>query len=341
LAVLTLGFASVQPAMAQRRGFLAQLFGTGQNTRSQPQLSASQRRINSAVQTALNFFEFDAGAVDGIMGRKSRAAISAFQGFMEYEQTGRLTEEENRFLLTAYNNIALQNEALALKIKLELASSQEALKTFAEGDFSAAPPDVTPEPEAPPTMRSTCVNIGASGPQDLLKAQFCNLRQLAIEQSDFLMETSLSGQSPEPVAGECRLFAIEMRPQIEQLATMPSDEMVIEMDLWVRRSGISEEKLAGLSETCLGVAYRQDEPEAALASLLVLSGLGRAIYAELTGYQIALGLGFETPDAALARGWMETAVAALPEGEVALTQQVSSQRLAVLADVLGILETAE
>ena len=337
-----MGFASVEPAQAQRRGgFFAQLFGTGQNTRSQPQLSANQRRINRAVQTALNFFGFDAGAVDGIMGRRSRAAVSAFQALMGYEETGRLSREESRFLLTAYNEIALKDEALSLKIKLELADPQALLTAFSIDETAVANTEAPAAPEGPPSMRSTCVNIGAAGPQDLLKAQFCNLRLLAMEQSDLMMETSLSGQSAEPVAAECRQFAAEMRPQIEQLSGTPSKEMISEMDLWVRRSGVSEEKLAGISETCLGVAYRQDNPEEALASLLVLSGLDRAIYAELTGYHLALGLGFEAPDSTLATGWMESAVAALPEGEVALTAQTSDQRLAVLADVLGILAPQE
>jgi len=324
--------------MAQRRGgFLAQLFGTGQSTRSQPQLSANQRRINRALQTALNFFEFDAGAVDGIMGRRSRAAVSAFQALMGYEETGRISRDESRFLLTAFNEIALKDEALALKVKLELVDPQDLLKAFSIDEIVVTDIEEPAAPEGPPSMRFTCVNIGASGPQDLLKAQFCNLRQLAMEQSDFMMETSLSGQSAEPVAGECRLFTLEMGPQIEQLAGTASSEVIPEMNLWVRRSGVSEEKLAGLSKTCLGVAYQQDNPEAALASLLVLSGLNRAIYAELTGYHLALGLGFEAPEPALAMGWMEAAVAVLPEGEVALTAQTSDQRLAVLADVLGIL----
>jgi len=327
--------------MAQRRGFFAQLFGTGQNTRSQPQLSTNQRRNNRAVQTALNFFEFDAGTVDGIMGQRSRAAVSAYQALMGYEETGRISREESQFLLTAFNEIALKDEALALKVKLELVDPQDLLKAFSGDEIVVADIEAPTEPEGPPSMRSTCVNIGASGPQDHLKAQFCNLRQLAMEQSNFMMETSLSGQSAEPVVGECRLFTLEMRPQIAQLADTPSPDMISEMDLWVRRSGVSEEKLAGLSETCLGVAYQQDNPEAALASLLVLSGLDRAIYTELTGYHLALGLGFEAPDSALALGWMESAVAALPEEEVALTAQTSSQRLAVLADVLGILAPAE
>jgi len=328
--------------MAQRRGgFLAQLFGTGQNTRTQPAISTNQRRMNRAVQTALNFFEFDAGTVDGILGRKSRAAASAFQAFMGYEETGRLTGDESRFLLTSFNEIANIDEALALKVSLGLVSTQDLLKALSEGEAVVADIQEETLQDGPISMQATCVNIGASGPIDLLKAQFCNLRQLAIEQGDFLTETSLSGQSAEPIVGECRLFSIEMRPQIEQIVSANGPELISEMDLWIRRSGVSDEKLARLSETCLGVAYKHDDAEAVLASLLVLSGLNNAIYVELTGYQLALGLGFEQPDFARAQEWMEAAVAAQPEGNVALTAQSSAQRTNVLVDVIGILSSSE
>ena len=342
VAALTLGFASVEPASAQRRnGFFAQLFGTNQNNRSAPAVSTNQRRLNRAMQTALNFFEFDAGTVDGIFGRKSRAAASAYQTFMGYEATGHLTREEGQFLLTAYNEIALKDEALALKVSLGLVESQDLLRALAEGNITVAEAPEDPLPEGPVSMRALCVNIGAAGPTDLLKAQFCNLRQLAIEQADFLIETSLNGQSAEPVYGECRLFTIEMRPQIERILATDGPALVSDMDLWVRRSGVSNEKLARLSETCLGVAYKQDDPEAALASLLALTGLKDAIYIELMGYHMALEIADSPGDFARAQGWMEAAVAAQPEGAVSLTAQSSDLRVAVLADVLGILAAAE
>jgi hypothetical protein len=341
LAALMFGFASADPAMAQRRGFLAGLFGNGQNNRSQPAVSSGQRRVNRAVQNALNFFGFDAGPVDGIFGRKSRAAASEFQAFLDYEATGRLTREESQFLLTSFNEIANKDEALALKVSLGLVSAQDLLKALAEGETVVAELPEEPAQIGPLSMRDMCVNIGASGPIDLLKAQFCNLRQLAIEQSDFLIETSLNGQSVEPVMGECRLFTAEMRPQFQQLATMDSTEMLAEMDLWVLRAGVAGEKLTRLSETCLGVAYKNDNSEAALASLLVLGGLKNAIYIELTGYHLALELGPEFTESPHARSWMEAAVAAQTDENIALTAQTSAQRTDVLVDVIRILATVE
>ncbi len=343
VAALSLGMASAEPAFAQRQGgFLSGLFGNNQNNRAQQAANSAQRRANRSVQSALNFFGFDAGGLDGVLGRKSRGAINEFQTFMGYEPTGSLTREERRFLLSAFNEINVDDEALALKISLGLVSVQDLLKARAEGEPEIAGTAEEPAPNVPLSMRSLCINIGASGPLDLVKAQFCNLRQLAIEQSDFLLETSLTTTSLEPVIGECQNFTTEIQPQIELVEIEPATALLADMDLWFRRSGASKDKLFRQAQTCLGVAYRHDDPEAALASLLVLSGLKDPIFIELTGYHIAFGLGpNEALDMAQAQGWMEAALAAQTEENMSLTAQSSAQRIDTLVDVITILSAQE
>lgn len=86
------------------------------------------------------------------------------------------------------------------------------------------------------------------------------------------------------------------------------------------------------------MAYRHDDPEAALAALLVLSGLNDLIFIELTGYHVALGLGHnEAVDMAKAQAWMEAAVGAQTEENVSLTAQSPAQRINTLVDVITIL----
>lgn len=55
------------------------------------------------VQTALNYFGFPAGTPDGVLGRRSRGAISQYQAHLNYPITGYLTEYEKTFLLSSYN----------------------------------------------------------------------------------------------------------------------------------------------------------------------------------------------------------------------------------------------
>ena len=68
-----------------------------------PTISSAQRAENRTVQHALNYFGFNAGGADGVIGRNSRAAISRYQAYMGYPATGQLTSYEQNFLITSYN----------------------------------------------------------------------------------------------------------------------------------------------------------------------------------------------------------------------------------------------
>lgn len=72
-------------------------------TRRSSGASSAQRAENREVQTALNYFGFPAGTPDGVMGRRSRGAISSYQAFMGYAPSGRLSTYEKDFLITSYN----------------------------------------------------------------------------------------------------------------------------------------------------------------------------------------------------------------------------------------------
>ncbi len=55
------------------------------------------------IQSALNYFGFPAGTPDGVLGRRSRGAISQYQAHLNYPITGYLTEYEKNFLLGSYH----------------------------------------------------------------------------------------------------------------------------------------------------------------------------------------------------------------------------------------------
>ncbi|MBN9888440.1 peptidoglycan-binding domain-containing protein [Salipiger abyssi] len=65
--------------------------------------NSAQRQQNRDTQTALNYFGFDAGSVDGVMGSRSRSAISAYQAHMGYSPTGQITQYERDFLIGSYH----------------------------------------------------------------------------------------------------------------------------------------------------------------------------------------------------------------------------------------------
>ncbi len=67
-----------------------------------PAYSAARAEARE-VQTALNYFGFPAGTPDGVLGRRSRAAISQYQAHLSYPVTGYLSEYEKSFLLSSYH----------------------------------------------------------------------------------------------------------------------------------------------------------------------------------------------------------------------------------------------
>ncbi|WP_299670511.1 peptidoglycan-binding domain-containing protein [uncultured Roseobacter sp.] len=55
------------------------------------------------IQSSLNYFGFNAGRVDGQLGRQSRNAVAAYQAYMGYPATGQLTPFEQDLLITSHN----------------------------------------------------------------------------------------------------------------------------------------------------------------------------------------------------------------------------------------------
>ncbi|MCA1336824.1 peptidoglycan-binding domain-containing protein [Pseudooceanicola marinus] len=64
---------------------------------------SATRTANRETQTALNYFGFNAGTPDGVLGSRSRSAISQYQVYMGYPATGRLQPHERDALVASYN----------------------------------------------------------------------------------------------------------------------------------------------------------------------------------------------------------------------------------------------
>ncbi|MCU9848634.1 peptidoglycan-binding protein [Defluviimonas sp. WL0024] len=66
-------------------------------------VSSAQRAQNREVQVALNYFGYPVGAADGVIGSRSRSAISQYQATLGYPATGNLTEYERNLLVGSYH----------------------------------------------------------------------------------------------------------------------------------------------------------------------------------------------------------------------------------------------
>lgn len=81
--------------------------GAAKPKRSSPGVSSATRARNVETQRALNYFGFNAGTADGVLGSRSRSAIMQYQSYMSFPATGRLQPFERDHLVGAYNRAAL------------------------------------------------------------------------------------------------------------------------------------------------------------------------------------------------------------------------------------------
>lgn len=68
-----------------------------------PAVDPYTREQNRRTQQALNYFGFNAGAPDGLLGRQSRSAVRGYQAYMNFPITGYLDPSQQSFLVTSYD----------------------------------------------------------------------------------------------------------------------------------------------------------------------------------------------------------------------------------------------
>ncbi|WP_299690875.1 peptidoglycan-binding domain-containing protein [uncultured Tateyamaria sp.] len=119
-----------------------------------PRIPSTQEGRN--IQASLNYFGFNAGGVDGQLGRQSRAAISNYQAYMGYPATGQLTPFEQNLLITSYNRAQAGGYTVNQQIAQNPEGTRGLLKVYRQemaGGTAVAQPGATivvaPQPVAP------------------------------------------------------------------------------------------------------------------------------------------------------------------------------------------------
>lgn len=114
--------------------------------------NTAQRQANREVQSSLNYFGFNAGPVDGVFGRGTRAAISQYQAHMSYPPTGQLSDFERDFLVTSYQRAMAGGPVTAQLVATNPMGTRGLLHHFRDemlGTRAAATPAPQPAPELP------------------------------------------------------------------------------------------------------------------------------------------------------------------------------------------------
>lgn len=147
-----------------------------------------------------------------------------------------------------------------------------------------------------------------------LSEQFCLARTYAIANSEEII-AQVHGYTPQQIAEQCQGLVPALREHVAALSLRPMGEVMQGVGDFVLQTGMAPAQLASTAEVCLGVGYRTDNMDLALASALLLTALGQQPYAELMGHHLIQGFG-ASRRGDLAMPWYQAAAQALASGSV-------------------------
>ncbi len=369
--------------------------------RSSTRVYSAQREQNRQVQTALNYFGYNVGSADGVMGRRSRAGISQFQAQMGFTPDGHIDPYERDFLLGShqralasshvppYNQVmasqgpqgllrTYRNEQLGITAQTALQPTapvqpvpapQPVPQPVVTAPVPAPAPQVAaPAPQpAPVTARSetatlpsftfgqtdrsvnqhcneinvlTAANGGITAPgrvtdrEFALSEQFCLARTHAMAESTTITAT-IPNMTDAQIEAQCKGLSQVIAPQLGGLATSRPDQVIAEASATLQAAGQPVAQLVSGGKVCLGVGYRVDDAQMALASAVLLSAAGQLGYAEAVSHHMREGFGTTKADAGRSGAWMKIAIDAVTTTAGAAVMGQSPDRVAVLQDASG------
>ncbi|NNE51583.1 MAG: peptidoglycan-binding protein [Sulfitobacter sp.] len=153
------------------------------------------------IQASLNYFGFNAGAVDGQLGRKTRNAVSQYQAYLGYPVTGQLSAFEQNLLISSYNRAQAGGYAVQQQVASNPDGTRGLLKTY-----RAEMAGTTPAPQPPTTI------VVAPQPQQTVTAStpLAGATGLAsaVAPSDGALPNFLGGGSQASLASHCNTVSL-------------------------------------------------------------------------------------------------------------------------------------
>ncbi|MCT8330521.1 peptidoglycan-binding domain-containing protein [Albidovulum sediminis] len=322
---------------------------------SAPTVSSAQRAANAEVQTALNYFGYPAGTPDGVMGARSRAAVSEYQATLGYPATGQLTDYERSHLLTSYHRAVAGGPATAQAAAANPMGMRGLLVTWRDEALGVAPAATTTA-VAPATglptflgtagaqvsLASFCNRVGLmtttnggyttvadmTDPMEALGEQLCLTRSYAIAQGEE-MAARVPGTTPEQIAQQCAGFGPAMKAELASLSLDPAPAVLEGVKRFALGTGMPPAQLSSTARICLSVGYRTDAMDVATASALLLAGLGESAYAEVLGHHLSQGFG-ATQRTDLAFDWYDIALQGAERPGAAVFAPGQPERMALV-----------
>lgn len=180
--------------------------------------NSAARQTNRETQTALNYFGFNAGTADGVMGSRSRAAVSAYQAHLGYSPTGQITQYERDFLISSYYRAQSGGPATAQLIASNPQGVRGLLTIYRDEQMNGAGSSATAAIGGHyglPSVVAAAVNEIAkssdpSAEQLVQRSGFIQLADINGDgQTDYVLDTSVTGSAFWCNAQSCsvRVFA--------------------------------------------------------------------------------------------------------------------------------------
>lgn len=149
-------------------------------------------------------------------------------------------------------------------------------------------------------------------PEQALGEQFCEARSFAITESQSLL--SRARQSEDKMAGLCEQVSGAMSASVAGLENGDPKFVVgkaqeIANGLFKRDMGAA----ASYGKICLGIGYRRDQADIALAGATVLVAAGQGPYGEMLGHHLRQGFA-TVKSAPMAKEWYLSALSAMEKG---------------------------
>lgn len=149
-----------------------------------------------------------------------------------------------------------------------------------------------------------------------LNEQFCLARIYAISNSENLA-SQVQGFTTAQLLEQCERLAPAMKGEIAALSIGSRLEVIENTEAFILSTGMSPAQLTHTARICLGIGYRTDNADVALASNLILVSLGEPAYGEMLGHHLFNGFGTSGRND-LALQWFDSAILALQSGAPAV-----------------------
>ncbi len=152
------------------------------------------------------------------------------------------------------------------------------------------------------------------------------------------MISKVQGSSSAQIQTQCETLGPAFKKQISALSLGNRDQVVAKTSDMIMSSGMSPAQLTNTARICLGIGYRTDNSDVALASTLILVTLGEPVYGELLGHHLLNGFG-TTQRKDLALQWFASALGAIAQGQPAVFVPGQADRPALIQAAVAKLNT--